>query len=170
MSAYEFEGLFKRFIFYPRIWMKRVLELNRVGSLSAFLGKLPRRTLAEYPQVDMQSLPFQDASFDLVLHSETLEHVPEPMTGLKECLRVLRPGGWCCFTIPIITGRMSRSRTDLPNSFHGQSGGNQTDMLVHTEYGCDFWEQVLGAGFDECRIVSVEFPSAQGLAARKPLS
>ena len=148
--------------------MKRVLELNRVGTLSRYLDRLPRRTLAEYPQVDMQNLPFKEASFDLILHSETLEHVPDPTAGLRECLRVLKPGGWCCFTIPMNLGRLSRSRKDLSPSFHGRSDTDQNDMLVHTEYGCDFWEQVLKVGFDECRIVTVEFPSAQAIAARKP--
>jgi SAM-dependent methyltransferase len=170
MAVSDFNGLFKSFVWTPRVWMKRLLEVNRIGGISAYLGKLPRRTLAEYPLIDMQSLPFENASFDLVLHSETLEHVPNPLGGLRECLRVLRPGGWCCFTIPIITGRLSRSRNGLSPSFHGQSDTNENDMLVQTEYGCDFWEQVLEAGFDECRIVSVEFPSAQAIAARKPLT
>jgi hypothetical protein len=82
---------------------------------------------------------------------------------------VLRAGGWCCFTIPIITKSLTRSRAGLPPSYHGQPTDEKHDFKVHTEYGCDFWEQVLAAGFDECRIVTVEFPSAQAIAARKPL-
>ena len=39
------------------------------------------------------SLPSEDASFDLVLSTQVLEHVAEPELYLSECFRVLRPGG-----------------------------------------------------------------------------
>jgi len=167
-SAYGSTGTFWRFLCSPRTWLLKILELNEANTLSRSLRRLPRRTFAFYPEADMQQLPYPDSTFDAVIHSDTLEHVPNPLTGLKECLRVLRPGGWCFYTIPIITGRLSRTRQGLPPSHHGQSTTDQNDMLVQTEYGSDFWEQVLSAGFDECRIVTVEFPSAQAIAARKP--
>jgi ubiquinone/menaquinone biosynthesis C-methylase UbiE len=126
--------------------------------------------LVSYPEVDMQHMTFADGSFDLVVHSETLEHVPNPAAGLRECLRVLRPGGWCCFTVPIVTKRLSKSRQGLPLSYHGAESSSDPGMIVQTEYGTDVWESVLEAGFDECRIVTVEFPSAQAIVARKPLS
>lgn len=41
---------------------------------------------------DMRALPFADATFDLLLSAHTLEHLPDPLPGLREMLRVLRPG------------------------------------------------------------------------------
>lgn len=169
LSAFGYKGRFQRFLRSPRAWLLRTLELNGAGSLTTLLGRLPRLTRSSFPDVDMQALPYAEGSFDLVLHSDTLEHVPDPLKGLSECCRVLRPGGWCCFTVPMVTGRSSRRRDGLPPSYHQSENTRSPDFLVHTEYGSDCWEQVLSAGFDECRIVTAEFPSAQAFAARKPL-
>jgi len=42
---------------------------------------------------DVQRLPFADASFDAVLGSHVMEHIPEPEKALAEVARVLRPAG-----------------------------------------------------------------------------
>src|SRR5262249_39751255 len=116
-----------------------------------------------YPEVDMQRLPFDAGSFDLVIHSDTLEHVADPVTALGECRRVLAPGGACLFTIPIIVGRLTRSREGLAPSHPRNPELNAADYLVRTEFGADAWTYVLQAGFRSCEIVPFNFPS--GLAA-----
>lgn len=44
--------------------------------------------------------PVQDGSIDVVLATETLEHVPDPAVFLAEARRVLRPGGRLIVTVP----------------------------------------------------------------------
>jgi SAM-dependent methyltransferase len=44
--------------------------------------------------------PVEDASIDVVLATETLEHVPDPTVFLAEARRVLRPGGRIVLTVP----------------------------------------------------------------------
>jgi SAM-dependent methyltransferase len=39
------------------------------------------------------TVPIEDASFDLVLSTQVLEHVGDPALYLHECFRLLRPGG-----------------------------------------------------------------------------
>jgi SAM-dependent methyltransferase len=141
-----------------------ILEINEAGSLSKYLARLPGHQLITYPDFDLMDLPFADRTWDFVVHSDTLEHVPDPLKGLSECRRVLRPGGFCIFTIPMIIGRMTRRRKGLPESYHGSSA-SPPDYLVHTEYGADFWTEILLAGFSECRILSLVFPGAQAIAA-----
>jgi SAM-dependent methyltransferase len=51
--------------------------------------------------VDAQSLPFADASFDAVLFSEVVEHVPRPADAIMEIGRVLRPGGMLVLSWPM---------------------------------------------------------------------
>jgi ubiquinone/menaquinone biosynthesis C-methylase UbiE len=46
-----------------------------------------------FEQADARSLPFAEASFDVVVFDSTLSHVPEPQRALDEAFRVLRPGG-----------------------------------------------------------------------------
>lgn len=42
---------------------------------------------------DAQRLAFRDASFDVILCTEVLEHIPEPQRAIDEMFRVLAPGG-----------------------------------------------------------------------------
>jgi demethylmenaquinone methyltransferase/2-methoxy-6-polyprenyl-1,4-benzoquinol methylase len=42
-------------------------------------------------QSDVNTLPFADEFFDAVISAHMLEHLPDPMQGLQEMVRVLRP-------------------------------------------------------------------------------
>ena len=47
---------------------------------------------------DALDLPFDDASFDVVICSHVYEHVPDPVQMFSEIYRVLRSGGICYFS------------------------------------------------------------------------
>ena len=52
---------------------------------------------------DVETLPFEDRSFDVVLCVEVLRYLPEPGPALREMARVLRPGGLCvCTAAPLL--------------------------------------------------------------------
>ena len=170
MKCFSYEGYFKDFVKQNQLQKLRILEINEAGSLTKYLSQLSGHTLATYPQIDMMCLPFLDNSFDLVVHSDTLEHINNPVKALSECYRVLKPKGICSFTVPIIIDRLTRSREGLPPSYHGSPKQKKADFLVHTEYGSDAWKQVIEAGFDECRIYSLEYPSAQAMVGVKTVT
>lgn len=48
----------------------------------------------------MKKLPFKDNSFDKIIVSEVVEHLPDDLKGLKEIHRVLKLGGTVCITVP----------------------------------------------------------------------
>ena len=158
MRLYRFSGLFREFVHAPAATALRVLEINPAGALTRYLRALPRHVAVEYPSVDMSALPFPERSFDLVIHADTLEHVPDPVAGLAECRRVLDTNGICAFTAPLIVSRLTRSRAGMPPCFHGTAAEGHP-YLVHTEFGADLWTHALRAGFPECRAYSLEYPA-----------
>ncbi len=147
-----------------------LLEINEAGNLTNTLKAFKNYKFGTYPDIDIHTLPFQDDSLDLIVHSDTLEHVPNPIHGLKECLRVLKPGGAVCFTVPIVIARLTRNRTGLKASHHGNAKTNASDFTVQTEYGADFWTQLIEAGFDNVSIHTFEYPAGISILAKKRLS
>jgi SAM-dependent methyltransferase len=150
----------------------KVLEINESGQLSPMLENIKDYTIGTYPEVDMMDMPYSVASFDLVVHSDTLEHIRDPIRALQECRRILKPTGACCFTVPVIFGRMTRSRAGLSPSYHGApgyhgaKGTEREDYLVNTEFGSDMWCWPMRSGFSRVEIESLEFPSATVMTCR----
>lgn len=49
---------------------------------------------------DIVSIPEEDGSFDAILCTEVLEHIPDPTDALDEFSRLLKPGGTLILTAP----------------------------------------------------------------------
>ena len=58
------------------------------------------RGLAKVKQGAAESLPYEDAAFDLVTGLDVVEHLDDDIAGLKEMRRVLRPGGRAVLFVP----------------------------------------------------------------------
>jgi SAM-dependent methyltransferase len=167
LSIFAEGGTFADFIHSSTGQQLKILEINKAGNMHEFLKEHPGHMLVEYPEYDMMSLKLPDHHFDLVIHSDTLEHISDPLKALKECFRVLKEGGKLFYTIPVIIDRPTRTRQGLLPSYHGSSDCNADDYRVHTEFGNDAWKLVFEAGFKRLRIHTEDYPAAIAFEAEK---
>jgi 2-polyprenyl-3-methyl-5-hydroxy-6-metoxy-1,4-benzoquinol methylase len=71
---------------------------------------------------DITSLPFKDGSFDKIICSEVLEHIPDDIQGIRELVRVLKDNGILAVSVPsylteTICWKLSRD-------YHNKPGGH----------------------------------------------
>ncbi|MEI6611038.1 MAG: class I SAM-dependent methyltransferase [Deltaproteobacteria bacterium] len=155
----------------PSIWNLQIAEINHCQTLHRYLALLHHLSYSEYqsldplvPSEDLTALSYADDSFDVVLMTDVLEHVPEYTKGLDEVRRVLAPEGLFLTTVPILTNRYTRTRAKkmyngeinhlLTPSYHGDPNLRAKDMLVFHEFGIDFIDE-LTSRF-QTRIYSVD--------------
>ena len=141
-----------------------VAEINSCGFLHEFLDSIPHLFYSEYKpknkkisHQDLMNLKYNNNTFDIILTSETLEHIPEPEKALREIWRTLKPGGWHIFTVPLIIDRKTKERVSVERgkvinkfepSYHG-CGKFESDFLVCREYGSDFFNLLKKEGFHQ---------------------
>jgi SAM-dependent methyltransferase len=88
----------------------RLLDLGcgKVPLYAAYAGLVTEVTCVDWApgeHIDLpcdlsQPLPFGDASFDTIILSDVLEHMPEPGALWREMTRVLAPGGRIVLNVP----------------------------------------------------------------------
>ncbi len=160
----------------PELAAADVCELSARGPLADFLRRTAKSAaLSEYFAdaqpgscrngvrcEDVQQLTYADASFDLVTHTEVLEHVPDDARAFAELHRVLRPGGTMLFTVPLYGGHPTVERARLRNGVveHLMEPAYHIDplrgegILAFRDYGLDIVERLRTAGFAEASIVA----------------
>jgi SAM-dependent methyltransferase len=100
-------------------------ELDNVDILlraMAETGEAPASASAETVKGDALALPFPDGSFDCVIASEILEHVPADDAAISELIRVLKIGGALVVTVP--RWLPERVCWMLSEEYHSNEGGH----------------------------------------------
>jgi SAM-dependent methyltransferase len=141
-------------------WRDRSMhESSPWGAASEALARECRRYVGThyYPDVspgslhnglrceNLERLTFADASFDLVVTQDVMEHILDPAAALSEIARTLVPGGFHVFTVPFYDRQETLVRaTRTPQGIEylepPQYHGNPIDgrgSLVTREWGSD---------------------------------
>lgn len=92
------ECQFKKFCSHLQYTSQDFNQYNGKGEQGLQTGKWDTSSIDIV--CDITSIPVQDASFDAVMCTEVLEHVPDPVAALKELNRVLKPNGYLLITAP----------------------------------------------------------------------
>lgn len=124
---------------------------------------------------DLERLTWPSETFDLVITSDIFEHVRHPAKGFAEVRRVLKPGGWHIFTVPLTWPfrHETSARVDVsgPRDVHLADPvyhGSPTDprgSLVYTDFGTDLPEALRRCGY--AVTVHHGYRNAIAFAARK---
>ena len=72
---------------------------NTLGAMVA-AGEISPESSPGVLRGDATRLPFPDATFDVVITSEVLEHITDDTAAIREMARVLRPGGRFAASVP----------------------------------------------------------------------
>jgi SAM-dependent methyltransferase len=102
--------------------------------------------------VDITAIAFPDDHFDVLICHHVLEHVVEDHKGMRESVRVLKPGGFACFSVPMdISREMTWERPpDMSIARFERVVGWDHKRL----YGMDFAEKLQAAGFRDVRPIA----------------
>jgi 2-polyprenyl-3-methyl-5-hydroxy-6-metoxy-1,4-benzoquinol methylase len=91
---------------------------------------------AKLTQGNIEKLPYENETFDYVVGTEILEHVPNLQKAIEECFRVCKKGGKLLFTVPV---------------------GRNCEVSEHLRFFefydiCDLFEKYNNIEFKICRI------------------
>lgn len=120
-------------------------------------------------KMDLHNAPFDDNSFDVVFCNHVLEHVEDDKKCMSELYRVMKPGGFGIFQVPI---DYTREKT-----YEDKSIISPEDREKHfwqkdhvRLYGLDYPTRLAAAGFKvTCDKIAKEIPSEQSEKLRLPM-
>ena len=82
----------------PRLLVGIDISEKRAKVARAFLSTRPFSMKAQIVIADASQLPFRGQAFDLIISTDTWEHLRAPDLALRDCVRVARPGGLVAIT------------------------------------------------------------------------
>jgi SAM-dependent methyltransferase len=146
----------------------RIYNMSARGCFARVWGNRPHITYSEYFDgcrsgevregvlcQNVEHLSFEDATFDLVGSEDVFEHVRDWQRGIREVWRVLKPGGYHVFSVPLGFGHPTFGRfgehsgQDVPVrplEVHGDP--IRGEIPVRTSFGYDLVPLLESFGFE----------------------
>lgn len=96
---------------------------------------------------DLHHIPLEDNRFDVIFCNHVLEHVEDDAQCMRELYRVMKPGGWGIFQVPL--------RYSMPKTYEDPSITDPKERELHFHqkdhlrlYGLDYSDRLKAAGFE----------------------
>jgi SAM-dependent methyltransferase len=127
------------------LWLKRQPDVSYVGS---DIDKARYRHIQNIHTADLTAAPFGTDTFDIVICSHVLEHIPDDAKAMREMLRILRAGGVALLLVPLATdgqGTDEDPSVTSPSERHRRFGQWDHVRLYDRD---DFLARVAAAGFE----------------------
>jgi SAM-dependent methyltransferase len=112
---------------------------------------------------NIQNTSYKDDCFDLILHQDVLEHVPDFKISIQETYRILKPKGYSLFSIPLFTKRNKTiTRAKIINNriihtleprYHGSPLSKNGSLVFH-EFGLDLFKEIKSLGINASILLS----------------
>jgi SAM-dependent methyltransferase len=96
---------------------------------------------------DLHHAPFSDNTFDVVFCNHVLEHVEDAQQCMQELYRIMKPGGWGIFQVPIDSNRKE--------TYEDKNITTPEERAIHywqkdhlRLFGLDYADKLRAVGFD----------------------
>jgi ubiquinone/menaquinone biosynthesis C-methylase UbiE len=100
--------------------------------------------------VDITDIPFAENTFDVILCSHVLEHIPDDRKAMSELYRILKSGGWTLILVPFDAERAETFEdSEIVDPKERTRLFGQFDHV--RVYGHDFKDRLESVGFTVCQ-------------------
>lgn len=95
---------------------------------------------------DLHKAPFEDNRFDVIFCNHVLEHVEDANQCMRELYRIMKPGGWGIFQVPLDTSRATTLEDKSITSPEDREKYYWQKDHVRL-FGLDYKDKLAAAGF-----------------------
>lgn len=134
-------------------------KLSRSGTDDNYITADLESPLADM-HFDVQHIPLDDRSFDVVICNHLFEHVADDRRAMRELYRIMRPGGWGIMTVPEDRSRATTFEDDTITDPKERTAlfGQYDHRRI---YGRDYDDRLRQAGFRVERIACEDILSLE---------
>ena len=145
-------------------FFSKELNVLHIAPEQCFYKRFKNQKNLDYTTLDLESpiadikadicdMPLEDNIFDVVFCNHVLEHIPNDLQAMRELYRVMKPGGWGIFQVPM--------KTDLAETYEDFSITSPEERTKHFGqydhvrwYGLDYFDRLKSVGF---KLLDAEF-------------
>ncbi|MDD2563836.1 MAG: methyltransferase domain-containing protein [Salinivirgaceae bacterium] len=97
-------------------------------------------------KLDVREMPFSENTFDATMCNHVFEHIDDDKKAMSEFLRVLKPGGWGIFMVPIKWDQETIEDPTITDPKERERLFGQRDHVRY--YGSDYPDRLRSVGFE----------------------